>query len=61
MPQESNGVGSIRSFLKTLETKTKSLPAKVDRQRKVSWIVGKLVYEALLPIVNKLNNMMDWQ
>ncbi len=57
MPQESNGVGSIRSFLKTLETKTKSLPQKVDQQRKVSWIVGKLVYEALLPIVEKLNNI----
>ncbi len=57
MPQESNGVGSIRSFLKTLETKTKSLPEKVDKQRKVSWIVGKLVYEALLPTVKKLNKI----
>ncbi len=57
MPQESNGVGSIRSFLKALETKTKSLPKKIDKERKVSWIVGKLVYEALLPIVNKLNNI----
>ena len=57
MPQESNGVGSIRSFLKTLETKTKSLPEKVNKQRKVSWIVGKLVYEALLPTVNKLNKI----
>ena len=57
MPQESNGVGSIRSFLKTLKIKTKSLPKKVKRQRKVSWIVGKLVYEALIPTVNKLNNI----
>ena len=57
MPQESNGVGSIRSFLKILETKTKHLPQKVDQQRKVSWIVGKLVYEALLPTVEKLNNI----
>ena len=57
MPQESNGVGSIRSFLKILETKTKSLPKKVKKQRKVSWIVGKLVYEALLPVVKKLNNI----
>ncbi len=57
MPQESNGVGSIRSFLKTLETKTKSLPEKIDKQRKVSWIVGKLVYEALLPTVKKLNKI----
>ncbi len=57
MPQESNGVGSIRSFLKILETKTKSLPEKVDKTRKVSWIVGKLVYEALLPTVKKLNSI----
>ncbi|ABM71319.1 possible Fe-S oxidoreductase [Prochlorococcus marinus str. MIT 9515] len=57
MPQESNGVGSIRSFLKILETKTKSLPEKIDKQRKVSWIVGKLVYEALLPTVRKLNKI----
>ncbi len=57
MPQESNGVGSIRSFLKILETKTKSLPERVKRQRKVSWVVGKLVYEALLPTVEKLNKI----
>ncbi len=55
MPQESNGVGSIRSFLETLKTKTKNLPQKVKRPKKVSWIVGKLVYEALIPIVKKLN------
>ena len=55
MPQESNGVGSIRSFLKTLSDKTTSLPKKVKQQKKVSWIVGKLVYEALIPTVQKLN------
>ena len=43
----------------TLETKTKSLP-KIYKQRKVSWIVGKLVYEAL-PTVNKLQKLMDLQ
>ena len=55
MPQESNGVGSIRSFLKTLSQKTKNLPQKLKKPKKVSWIVGKLVYEALIPIVEKLN------
>ena len=40
-----------------METKTKSLPQKIDKQRKVSWVVGKLVYEALLPVVRKLNNI----
>ena len=40
-----------------MEAKTKSLPKKLNKERKVSWIVGKLVYEALLPIVEKLNNI----
>ena len=51
MPQESNGVGSIRFFLKTLSEKAKNLPQKLKKPKKVSWIVGKLVYEALIPIV----------
>ncbi len=55
MPQESNGVGSIRSFLKILSAKTKNLPQKIKKPKKISWIVGKLVYEALLPTVKKLN------
>ena len=55
MPQESNGVGSIRSFLKTLSEKTKNLPQRVKKPKTVSWIVGKLVYEALIPTVKKLN------
>ena len=55
MPQESNGVGSIRSFLKTLSGKTKKLPQALKKPKKVSWIVGKLVYESLIPIVKKLN------
>ncbi len=55
MPQESNGVGSIRSFLKTLSEKSKNLPKKVKKAKKISWIVGKLVYEALVPTVDKLN------
>ena len=57
MPQESNGVGSIRSFLKELNKKTKYLPKKIKKQRKISWVVGKLVYEALIPTVQKLNNI----
>ena len=30
---------------------------KINKDRKVIWIVGKLVYEALLPIVNNLNHI----
>ena len=57
MPQESNGVGSIRSFLKTLKIKTRALPTSIKKQRKVSWVVGKLVHEALIPTVKKLNKI----
>ena len=55
MPQESNGVGSIRTFLKILDEHSNNLPTKVKHPKKVSWIVGKLVYEALIPTVKKLN------
>ena len=55
MPQESNGVGTIRNFLETLREKTQNLPQKLKKPKKVSWIVGKLVYEALIPTVKKLN------
>ena len=55
MPQESNGVGTIRNFLEALREKTQNLPKKVKKPKKVSWIVGKLVYEALIPTVKKLN------
>ena len=55
MPQESNGVGSIRSFLNILNEKTRNLPQKVKKSKKISWIVGKLVYEALIPTVKRLN------
>ncbi len=57
MPQEANGVGSIRNFLKILKSRTKFLPKKIEVKRKVSWIVGKLVYEALIPTVNQLNKI----
>jgi len=55
MPQESNGVGSIRTFLKILSEKSNNLPTKIKHPKKVSWIVGKLVYEALIPTVKRLN------
>ncbi len=59
MPQESNGVGTIRSFLKMLDAETKSLPKKISKKRNVSWIVGKLVYEALIPTQEKLNRIKN--
>jgi len=51
MPQESNGVGTIRNFLESLREKTQNLPQKAKKPKKVSWVVGKLVYEALIPTV----------
>ena len=57
MPQESNGVGTIREFLKELNQETNSLPNKISSPKTVSWVVGKLVYEALLPICKKLNRI----
>ena len=57
LPQEANGVGSIRSFLKILDNSTESLPEKINQKRRVSWVVGKLVYKALLPIKEKLNKI----
>ncbi len=58
MPQESNGVGTIRSFLNMLDIKTRSLPKRIKQERTVSWVVGKLVYEALIPTKNKLNEII---
>ena len=58
MPQESNGVGTIRSFLNMLDIETRSLPQRIKQERKVSWVVGKLVYEALIPTKNKLNKII---
>ena len=58
MPQESNGVGTIRSFLNMLDIETRSLPIRIKEERTVSWVVGKLVYEALIPTKNKLNEII---
>ncbi|MFY8149945.1 MAG: TIGR03279 family radical SAM protein [Prochlorococcaceae cyanobacterium] len=55
LPQQENGVGSIRAFLEQLETATEALPAAVAPARHYSWVVGKLVAEALQPVVNRLN------
>ena len=40
-----------------LEIETQGLPKSIEKKRKVSWIVGKLVYEALLPTTKKLNSI----
>ena len=55
LPQEGNGVGSIRAFLEAMEEATAELPAALPAPRRVSWVVGKLVAEALQPAVDRLN------
>ena len=54
-PQEENGVGSIRSFLKTLDVATQKLPTKMDKTRNISWVVGKMVKTALEETEKKFN------
>jgi putative radical SAM enzyme (TIGR03279 family) len=55
LPQEGNGVGSIRAFLEAMAEATADLPAALPSPRRVSWVVGRLVAEALQPAVDRLN------
>jgi putative radical SAM enzyme (TIGR03279 family) len=57
LPQQENGVGSIRAFLEELDLATRDLPAAVARPRRCSWVVGRLVAEALAPVVERLNRV----
>ncbi|MFZ9536243.1 MAG: DUF512 domain-containing protein, partial [Vulcanococcus sp.] len=49
--------GSIRAFLEAMDEATGSLPASLDSPRRVSWVVGQLVAEALQPAVDRLNQV----
>lgn len=55
LPQQENGVGSIRAFLEALDEATQNLPQALPRPRRLSWVVGQLVAEALEPVVARLN------
>jgi len=55
LPQQENGVGTIRAFLEALELATRSLPCHLDPPKRFSWVVGSLVAEALEPVVERLN------
>ncbi len=57
LPQQENGVGSIRAFLEALDQATQDLPASLERPRRLSWVVGQLVAEALQPVVDRLNRV----
>jgi len=55
LPQQENGVGSIRAFLEDLDRATAALPKRLSQPRRLSWVVGRLVAEALEPVVARLN------
>ena len=55
LPQQENGVGSIRAFLEDLDRATEHLPKRLSSPRRLSWVVGRLVAEALEPVVARLN------
>nr|WP_320665131.1 TIGR03279 family radical SAM protein [Prochlorococcus sp. MIT 1223] len=57
LPQEENGVGSIRSFLEKLDCATSSLPRKIPHKRSISWVVGKMVKNAFYEAEKKLNSI----
>ncbi|MEB3171687.1 MAG: TIGR03279 family radical SAM protein [Synechococcaceae cyanobacterium] len=57
LPQQENGVGSIRAFLEALDQATHTLPTALERPRRLSWVVGRLVGEALQPVVERLNRI----
>ncbi|MCP9928979.1 TIGR03279 family radical SAM protein [Cyanobium sp. CH-040] len=57
LPQQENGVGSIRAFLESLDQATRALPERLERPRRLSWVVGALVAEALQPVVHRLNSV----
>ena len=57
LPQEANGVGSIRGFLESMKHVTSKLPKRISKTKSCSWVVGKLVEQALKPISDRMNRI----
>ena len=55
LPQQENGVGTIRAFLEALDDATQSLPERINQPRRCSWVVGRIVESALRPVTDRLN------
>ena len=55
LPQQENGVGSIRGFLEALDEASTSLPTRIEAPLNSSWVVGRLVDEALASVTDRLN------
>jgi putative radical SAM enzyme (TIGR03279 family) len=57
-PQIDNGVGSIRLFMKEFnQVANKLLPAKIDPEKTLTWVVGNAVEKAFAPLVDRLNRV----
>ena len=57
LPQQENGVGTIRAFLESLDHATQVLPERVEPVRRCSWVVGRIVAAALGPVAERLNRV----
>ena len=57
LPQQENGVGTIRAFLESLDQATQVLPERVEPVRRCSWVVGRIVAAALGPVAERLNRV----
>ena len=55
LPQQENGVGSIRAFLESLDQATQDLPTRVEVPCRSSWVVGRIVDCALQSVADRLN------
>ena len=55
LPQQENGVGSIRAFLEALDDASTGLPVSIPTPLRSSWVVGRMVDEALTPVTARLN------
>ncbi len=54
-PQQENGVGSIRAFLKAMDEATMNLPKHLEKPRTCSWVVGRLVENVFQPVCQRIN------
>ena len=57
LPQQENGVGTIRAFLESLDKATESLPEFIVEPLRSSWVVGRLVDRALETVTKRLNRI----
>ena len=57
LPQQENGVGTIRAFLEALDQATQNLPQRIQQPRRCSWVVGRIVASALRPVCDRLNRV----